>query len=42
MKAFSKITKKNNKQKLGIYNRELVIRFAIKKIKIKQPTYHLV
>ena len=42
MKALSKIIKKNNKQKLGRYNRELIIRFAMKKNKIKQPTYQLV
>jgi ribosomal protein S16 len=42
MKSLSKILKKNRRQKLGRYNRELVIRLAIKKIQMTKPIYHLV
>jgi ribosomal protein S16 len=42
MKSLSKILKRNRKQKLGRYNRELIIRLAIKKRIMEKPVYHLV
>nr|ADZ99054.1 ribosomal protein S16 [Physarum polycephalum] len=42
MKSISKIIKKNHRQKLGRYNKELIIRLAIKRRLKYKPVYHLV
>jgi len=42
MKSLSKIIEKNRRHNLGRYNRELVIRLAIKKRLKYKPVYHLV
>jgi ribosomal protein S16 len=41
MKSLSRILRRNKKQRLGRFNRELVIRLAIKKLKMAKPVYHL-
>jgi len=42
MKSISKIVKRNRKQKLGRYNRELVIRLAVKQRLTTKRVYQLV
>lgn len=42
MTIATKIIKRNRRHNLGRYNRELVIRLAIKKRLMKKPMYHLV
>jgi ribosomal protein S16 len=42
MRSVSKILKRNRKQSLGRYNKELVIRLARKKRIMANPVYHLV
>jgi ribosomal protein S16 len=42
MKSITKILEKNHRHNLGRYNRELVIRLAIKRRLKYKPMYHLV
>jgi len=42
MKSITKILKKNRRQSLGRFNKELVIRLSIKKRIMDKPVYHLV
>jgi ribosomal protein S16 len=42
MKSISKILKKDRRHNLGRYNRELVIRLAVKRRLDHKPVYHLV